>query len=143
MATLQKEAEVRQCAEELFDRNPDWITFYREILGLHGVVRRIYPDPEARSAFEQTPTYQEIQRKLTELRQAGPLVPLQEEPTQVVTVRVPRSLHEALRAEAHDCHTSMNKLCISKLMQFIDNEMVPTDIHTARRDGQSKTKERG
>ena len=45
----------------------------------------------------------------------------------MVTVRIPRSLHEALRVEAHEHCTSMNKLCISKLLQFIDKEMVPTE----------------
>ena len=49
------------------------------------------------------------------------------EPTKVITVRMPKSLHEALRAEAHEHQTSMNKLCISKLLQFIDNEFVPDE----------------
>ena len=32
--------------------------------------------------------------------------------------------HPTLRAEAHDRKTSMNQLCISKLLQVIDAEMV-------------------
>jgi predicted HicB family RNase H-like nuclease len=50
-----------------------------------------------------------------------------DEPTRVITVRLPKCLHEALRAEAHEHRTSMNKLCISKLLQFIDEGMVPAD----------------
>ena len=46
----------------------------------------------------------------------------------MITVRLPKSLHEALRAEAHEHRTSMNKLCISKLLQFIDNEKVPAEL---------------
>ena len=34
-------------------------------------------------------------------------------------------MHEALRIEAYEHRTSMNKLCISKLLQFIDTENVP------------------
>ena len=128
MTTLEMEADVRRFADVLFEQQPDWITFYREILGLHGIVRRMYPDRDAQARFEQTETYQEIQRKLTQLRRQGPQAPIDEEPTKVITVRLPRSLHESLRAEAHDHHTSMNKLCISKLVQFIDNEMIPTDV---------------
>ncbi len=128
MTTLETEAEVRRFADHLFDQQPDWITFYREILGVHGIIRRMYPNHEDLTQFEQTETYQEVQRMLTRLRRKGPLVPLDEEPTRVITVRLPRSLHESLRAEAHDHHTSMNKLCISKLVQFIDKEMVPDDI---------------
>ena len=49
------------------------------------------------------------------------------EDTRVITVRLPRSMHEALRAEAYTEHTSMNKLCISKLLQKIGSNLVPTD----------------
>ncbi len=48
-----------------------------------------------------------------------------QEPTRVITVRLPKSLHEALRVEAHEHRTSMNKLCISKLLQIIDGQQVP------------------
>jgi len=130
MITTEKQAKVRQFAERLFDKAPDWVTFYREILGMHGIVRQMYPDLEALAAFEQTEAYGEIQRMLTQLRRRGPVAPSEEEPTCVVTVRLPKSLHEALRAEAYDHRTSMNKLCISKLLQFIDNEMVPADVAT-------------
>jgi len=41
--------------------------------------------------------------------------------TRVITVRLPKSLHLALKAEAHDRHTSMNQLCIAKLLQAIDS----------------------
>jgi hypothetical protein len=126
--TLEMEAEVRQFADELFGQQPDWITFYREILGLHGIVRRMFPGREALAKFEQTETYQQIQRMLTRLRRQGPQAVVDDEPTRVITVRLPRSIHESLRAEAHDHHTSMNKLCISKLIQFIDNEKIPTDV---------------
>ena len=30
--------------------------------------------------------------------------------------------------EAHEHNTSMNKLCISKLLQFVDRELVPVEI---------------
>ena len=46
-----------------------------------------------------------------------------QEPTRVITVRMPQSLHEALQAEAHAHQTSMNKLCITKLLQVIDGEL--------------------
>jgi predicted HicB family RNase H-like nuclease len=45
----------------------------------------------------------------------------------VITVRLPQSLHEALKDEAHAHRTSMNQLCISKLLQFIDGDFVPND----------------
>lgn len=39
------------------------------------------------------------------------------EATAVITVRLPVSVHAALKSEAHRHETSLNKLCISKLLQ--------------------------
>ena len=49
------------------------------------------------------------------------------EPTRVITVRLPKSLHESLKSEAHDKQTSMNKLCISKLLQVITKGLLPAE----------------
>jgi predicted HicB family RNase H-like nuclease len=122
----QKHEEIRQTAEALYLTGPDWITFFREILGVHGLVRRSYPTLEALSEFEQTDAYRQIQLMLTELRKRGAPVDDPDEPTRVITVRIPKSLHETLRNEAFEHRTSINKLCISKLLQFIETEKIPT-----------------
>ena len=127
MITTEKQTEVKRTAEQLFAQGPDWVTFYREVLGLRGVVRHTFSSREALAAFEQTPAYEELLLLLTQLRQEGPLALDAEEPTRMITVRLPKSLHETLRAEAHEHRTSMNKLCISKLLQFIDSDKVPTE----------------
>ena len=99
--------------------------FYREVMGLHGLVRRAFPTMEAMAEFEQTETYRQIHRMVTELRKQAPPKDMEEEETKVITIRIPQSMHEALRIEAYEYRTSMNKLCISKLLQFIDTENVP------------------
>jgi len=118
---------ILQAAKALHSQRPDWVTFYREILGLQGAVRRSLSTLEQLTCFEQTEVYGEIQRMLTDLRRGREVTSAIDEPTHVITVRIPKSLHEALRIEAHQHNTSMNKLCISKLLQFIDNQKVPTD----------------
>ena len=118
-------ARACQAAYDLYCRNPGWVAFFRELLGLHGLLRRLFPDRKSWADFEQTSAYADIQQMLTNLRERARLTPDHEEPTRVITVRLPRSVHEALRAEAHDHRTSMNQLCISKLLQFIDNRLVP------------------
>lgn len=124
----EKHAEIQQIARDLYDKGPDWVTFYRETLGLHGIVRHTFPTREMLNDFEQSDAYREIQHMLTQLRETGPHeIDLDEEPTRVITVRIPKSLHETLKVEAHDHRTSMNKLCISKLLQFIDNQLVPEE----------------
>ena len=64
---------------------------------------------------------------LSKLREKNAEVPVTDEPTRVITVRLPKSLHEALRAEAHTRQTSMNQLCISKLLQIIEQQFVPAE----------------
>jgi predicted HicB family RNase H-like nuclease len=127
MIAGEKEADVKRMAARLYAEEPDWITFYREVLGLRGIVRQIFPTREQLAAFEQTEAHQEILRMLTKLREQGHASLDNAEPTRVITVRLPRSLHEALRVEAHEHRTSMNKLCISKLLKFIDGEEVPAE----------------
>lgn len=119
--------QVLQVAEDLFERSPDWVTFYREILGVNGLVRRTFPDGEILAVFERSREYQAIQHMLSKLRQTVPPPDDDEEPTRVITVRLPRSVHETIRAEAYQRRTSMNKLCISKLIQVIDGELVPAN----------------
>jgi len=129
MTTREREEEILQLAESLYGQSPDWITFYREILGLNGVVRKWFSTPDQLDDFEQTEAFREIQRMLTALReQKPPAANPEKEPTRVITVRIPKSVHDALRVEAHEHCTSMNKLCISKLLQFIDDELVPSEV---------------
>jgi len=124
-----KEQEVYRIAHELFSQSPDWVTFFREVLGLEGIVKQAYPSVEELASFERTNEYTEIQQMLAKLRERSAAVPVPDdlEPTRVITVRLPKSLHEALRHEAHERRTSMNKLCISKLLQVVDEQLIPTD----------------
>lgn len=125
-ASTRSEAEKRQealsFAKQLFLQGPDWVTFFREISGLGGVARRLFPEKEQFLAFEQSEEYSEIQTMISALRNRKGSFADGHEPTRVITVRLPKSLHEALRAEAHDHKTSMNKLCISKLLQTLEEE---------------------
>ncbi len=123
-----KSQQVYQQAERLYQQRPDWVTFFREVLGTEGVVRRCFPDHNSLANFEKTAEYSGIQQMVAKLREQSRSQTTAQEPTRVITVRMPKSLHEALRAEAHDRHTSMNKLCISKLLQMIDEELVPNEV---------------
>ncbi len=121
----EKHEEIKDAATKLFALKPDWMRFYREVMGLHGLVRRAFRTTEAMAEFEQTEAYREIHRMLTELRKQPLPEGREEEETKVITIRIPQSMHEALRIEAYEYRTSMNKLCISKLVQFIDTDHVP------------------
>ena len=111
--------KVLQVARELFQSKPDWVTFFRETLGVSGAARNVFPRQQEYVAFEKSREYVEIQNMVLALRNRKIPGTSGNEPTRVITVRLPESLHEALKAEASDHNTSMIKLCISKLLQVL------------------------
>ena len=130
--TSDKCQEVLRVAEKLFDQDPDWVTFFREVLGIDGVVRKAYPSFEELTAFEKTEEFDRIQKMVVRLREKKNASDAESEPTRVITVRLPTSMHEYLKSEAHDLHTSMNKLCISKLLQVIEQDLIPSEGGSSR-----------
>lgn len=118
--------DVFESANQLFNQNLDWVTFFREVLGVDGIVRKSHPDAQSLAQFEQSEEYRKIQQMLAKLRERSGMTPIgPAEPTRVITVRLPKSLHESLRVEAHERRTSMNKLCISKLLQIVSEDLIP------------------
>ena len=124
----EKAQQASRTAEEKFRGESDWVRFYREVLGVNGVVDTLFPTLEQKGQFEKTAEYANIQQMLAKLRERNRIQKHCDELTRVITVRLPQSLHEALRHEAHNHKTSMNKLCISKLLQVIAGELVPSDF---------------
>jgi predicted HicB family RNase H-like nuclease len=123
----EKYREVLQVAENLYRQTPDWVTFFREVLGIDGAIRKRFPSFEALTTFEKSEEFEKIQKMLVKLREKRTSSDPETEPTRVITVRLPKSMHEYLRTEAHDLRTSMNKLCISKLLQVIGEDMIPNE----------------
>jgi predicted HicB family RNase H-like nuclease len=138
--TPEKYQEVLEAAENLYRQNPDWVTFFREILGVEGTVRKAFPTFDELTTFEQSQQFDKIQKLLVRLREKRSSVDAENEPTRVITVRLPKSMHEYLRTEAHDLRTSMNKLCISKLLQVIGEDMIPNDRVGGSEGGSSAPK---
>jgi len=129
--STEKYQPILQTARQLFESEPDWVTFFREILGVDGIVRRQFTRLEDLTAFEKSQEFEQIQKWLVKLREQKNSTDTESEPTRVITVRLPKSMHEYLRTEAHDLRTSMNKLCISKLLQVIEQDLIPTERSSA------------
>ena len=120
-----KKEEAIRMALEMARQVPDWEPFFRGMMGNGGVIEQLFPHRDARLEFKQMPEYLEIQRMMARLReQLNKRSKPDREVTRVITVRLPQSLHSALMSEASDLNTSMNKLCISKLLQVIDDDLV-------------------
>ncbi len=121
----EKKQEALRAAQELFTQLPDWLTFFKATLGIDGKVRELFPSQEEFCAFERTEEYGQIHKMVAALRAMKKNPSLNQEPTRVITVRLPKSVHEALRAEANDHDISMNWLCIAKLIQAFDDANLP------------------
>lgn len=118
---------VLQVAERLHAMDPEWVVFFREVLGVEGIVRRTFSDADALMRFECSPQYARIREMLDGLRARQNDRQTQRETQRVVTVRMPKSLHETLKSEAEQRKVSVNTLCISKLMKLLE-EKEPTDL---------------
>lgn len=113
---------VLQFARDLYRQSPDWVRFFREVVGVDGAARKVFTTQQEYIAFERSDAFHTIQRMVNALRNNKATSNSNHEPTRVITVRLPESLHEALKAEANDHSTSMNKLCIAKLLQVLDED---------------------
>jgi hypothetical protein len=105
-------------AKQLYQHNAHWVDFFREIFGPNGAARKCFPNTIDYLVFEKSTIYHELQSMVSNLRAKSPKG--YDEPTSVITIRIPQSLRDALKLEAADQKTSMNKLCISKLLQRIE-----------------------
>jgi predicted HicB family RNase H-like nuclease len=125
--STEKYQQILTTAKRLYEQEPDWVTFFREVLGVDGMVRGSFASLEELAAFERSQEFEQIQKWLVKLREQRSTTDSESEPTRVITVRLPKSMHEYLRTEAHDLRTSMNKLCISKLLQVIEQDLIPAE----------------
>ncbi len=117
---------VAALAAELFGVSPTWTAFYREILGESGIVRMVFPELEERHAYEQSDAHSQIFEMLTTLRSRDLPENDPTEPQRMITIRLPMTLHNAICAEANELKVSVNKLCISRMLQQLDDRMIPS-----------------
>lgn len=124
----QRPAELFRVANGLFDQGLHWVDFYNAVLGVGGVLERLFPTPVERQYCERAEEYRQVQEMLSALRSIESSHRGEKpEPQRMITVRIPKSLHDALRVEADRHSISINKLCISKLVQAIDARHVPEE----------------
>ncbi|QDS89486.1 hypothetical protein EC9_36860 [Rosistilla ulvae] len=127
LSLQERPAEAMRLAQEAFTQTSNWIEFFRETLGVEGFVRKLFPTLEEMHYFEESHEHGQIQEMLTALRSQDTGKGDTLEPQRMITVRLPKSMHEFLRVQAEELELSINKLCISKLLQTIDEKMVPEE----------------
>ena len=129
--------QARYLAMEVFAQTGSWVVFFREMMGSKGVCAQLFPSPEERGYFETTEVYAELQEIIAGLRSQDSGKADAVEPEKMITIRLPASLHQALLEESKSLPLSLNKLCISKLLQRIDDRFIP-DHHSGTAKAKSK-----
>ena len=123
----QRPGEVVRIAIEVFAMTSSWVDFYRAILGPEGVARKLFKGADQNRFWETTPEFFQIQEMLTAIRSQDDLKSDSVEPLRMITIRLPVSMHEALKLESNERNTSINKLCLSKLLNGIDQKLIPQE----------------
>ncbi len=112
-------------ANDLFGNAPTWVCFYRELMASEGIIHRLFNNDTDFGAFLRTDQYHQIQLMLTALRSRDLPESDPNDPQRMITVRLPKSLHEAMCDEAGRLNISVNRLCISRMLQLLDPKMIP------------------
>ncbi|QDV43059.1 hypothetical protein Enr13x_29110 [Stieleria neptunia] len=112
-------------AEEAFAATGSWVVFFREILGIGGVVKQLFSDQDEFKRFVAGPEFATLHEMLAAIRSQDQSKSDAAEPERMITIRIPRSLHESLQEESKACGLSINKLSISKLLLPANPRFVP------------------
>jgi hypothetical protein len=133
--SLSSEAKRRlvfETATELFGVAPTWTAFYREVLGGDGISRALFEGADETREYESSDEHTKVLEMLTVLRSRDLPENDPHEQQRMITVRIPKSLHDAICDEANMLEVSVNKLCISRLLQKVDPAMIPSSAQKRR-----------
>jgi predicted HicB family RNase H-like nuclease len=105
-------------AEQRAGEAADWVELSNALFGLGGAATLAFATESERTAFCKTKEYKAILNLMDRLP-APPtkeIVELAASANGAISVRLPRSVHAALLAEAKAEGASLNQLCVSKLV---------------------------
>jgi hypothetical protein len=110
--------QVLAFAERRVHEAADWVELSNNLFGLGGKATQAFATEAERTAFCKTNEYKRILALLDRLPapEAKELVELAFSANGAISVRLPRSVHAALLAEARAEGVSLNQLCVSKLV---------------------------
>ena len=114
------DAIVRFATER--SKSATWIELHNAIFGIGGLATERFPSEADRVAFAKTGALKKVQAIIDGLRDEGEqgdlrssLADMGARTNGAISVRVPRSVHAALLAEAKSEGVSLNQLCVVKL----------------------------
>jgi hypothetical protein len=113
-----KAKETLRFAEECARNASDWVVLENALFGLGGKANELFRTESDRTAFCRTAEYKQILSLMDSLPhpQVKGFVNMVASANGAISVRLPRSVHAALLAEAKAEGVSLNQLCLSKLV---------------------------
>jgi hypothetical protein len=113
-----KALEVLAYTEERARQAADWVELHFALYGIGGKATEMFPTESERTAFCRTPE----RKRISALMDTLPPPPVKDfgellaTANGAISLRLPRSVHAALLAEAKAEGVSLNQLCLSKLV---------------------------
>src|ERR1700680_1069599 len=115
---VAKARQLLEFAQQRAAKAMDWIELSNALFGLGGKATELFPTESERTAWSRTEEYRRILALLDTLPQpqVKGWVDMVASANGAISVRLPRSVHAALVAEAKAEGVSLNQLCVAKLV---------------------------
>jgi predicted HicB family RNase H-like nuclease len=123
---MTKAQQALQIAREAAAASQDWQEFWNALFGLTGRLTELFATRAEREQFARTKEHAEIMAMLERLQADEEKDP--EPPPDAkgrFVLRLPKSLHAALTAEAKAEGVSLNQLCVAKLAARLGKGLTP------------------
>ena len=124
--------QIVDCATELFGLAPSWVAFFRATMARGGLVSKLFVTPEERNEYWCSPEHHQVLEMLTALRSRDLPECEAGEPSRMITILIPKCLHEFICEEANELEMSVNKLCISRILMQVDPTLLPQSAQKRR-----------
>ena len=112
---VSKAKQALEFARERGATVNSWVELHNAFFGIGGKCVELFPSQTERTAFAKTTEFQEISKILQSLQTRGDAASAVGDASGKFVLRLPRSLHAALSAEAKAEGVSLNQLCVAKL----------------------------
>jgi hypothetical protein len=113
-----KARQILEFAQQRADKAADWLELSNALFGLGGKATELFSTESERTAFCRTEEYKQLLALMDKLPQpkAKGFVDMVASANGAISVRLPRTVHAALLAEARAEGVSLNQLCVAKLV---------------------------
>lgn len=120
MASVESRAKkLLAFAIEVAKGAENWIVVQNAVYGIGGKMADLFPDEKDRIALSRTDEFRQIGELIVSLRKEkgdpAPVADLARSANGSVSIRMPKTIHAALLAEARAEGVSLNQLCLAKL----------------------------